>query len=104
MSSQHAPFLERAEPLAQLEAALMSARERRGRMLSIEGEAGIGKTTLVLRFAEAHSRDTQVHSGGCEHLSTPEPLGPLRDIARESGGRFSVTAGSPLTTFEALLR
>jgi DNA-binding CsgD family transcriptional regulator len=99
-----APFLERAEPLARLEAALAAARERRGRVVSIEGEAGIGKTTLVLRFVGAHQRDTQVHVGGCEHLSTPEPLGPLRDIARESGGRFAVSGASPLATFEALLR
>lgn len=98
------PFLERAEPLARLEAALAAARERRGRIVSVEGEAGIGKTTLTLRFCEAHRRDAQVHAGGCEHLSTPEPLGPLRDIARDSGGRFSMSASSPLATFEALLR
>ncbi len=34
----------------------------------------------------------------------PKSLGPLRDVARESGGRFAVTPASPLTTFEALLR
>ena len=42
--------------------------------------------------------------GGCEHLATPEPLGPLRDIARDSRERFSVSATSQLATFEALLR
>ncbi|MET0291026.1 MAG: AAA family ATPase [Steroidobacteraceae bacterium] len=99
-----APFLERTQPLARLEAAFASARERRGRLVSIEGEAGIGKTTLSLRFAQAHARDSQLHQGGCENLSTPEPLGPLRDIARESDGRFAVTPSSPLATFESLLR
>ena len=73
-------------------------------MISIEGEAGIGKTSLALSFAEAHRRDARVYLGGCEQLATPEPLGPLRDIARDSAGRFSVSVTSQLVTFEGLLR
>lgn len=97
-------LLEREEPRARLEAALAAARRGAGRVVSVEGEAGIGKTSLLLGFAEAHRVDARVHVGGCEHLATPEPLGPLRDIARESQGRFSVSAGSQFATFEALLR
>jgi predicted ATPase len=97
-------LLEREEPRARLEAALAAARKGRGRIVSLEGEAGIGKTTLTLAFIEAHRADARVHVGGCEHLATPEPMGPLRDIARESQGRFSISATGPLATYEALLR
>lgn len=98
------PLLEREAPRARLEAALSAARRGKGRIVTVEGEAGIGKTSLVLDFAEAHRGDARVHVGACEHLSTPEPLGPLRDIARESQGRFAVSASGQLATFEALLR
>jgi DNA-binding NarL/FixJ family response regulator len=97
-------LLEREEPRGRLEAALKAARSGLGRIVSIEGEAGIGKTSLVSSFAESHRRDARVYIGGCEHLATPEPLGPLRDIARESQGRFAMSTTGQLATFEALLR
>jgi len=61
-------------------------------------------TDAALDFVGAHRSDAQVYAGGCEQLSTPEPLGPLRDIERDSRGRFSVSGNSQLATFEALLR
>jgi DNA-binding CsgD family transcriptional regulator len=97
-------LLEREEPRSRLEAALTAARNGAGRVVSIEGEAGIGKTSLALQFVAAHRTDAQVFVGGCEQLSTPEPLGPLRDLERESKGRFSVSATSQLATFNELLR
>jgi hypothetical protein len=42
--------------------------------VSLEGEAGIGKTSAALDFVGAHRSDAQVYAGGCEQLSTPEPL------------------------------
>jgi DNA-binding NarL/FixJ family response regulator/tetratricopeptide (TPR) repeat protein len=104
MTSHQPVLLEREAPRAVLEQALAAARVGRGHVVSVEGEAGIGKTSLVLSFAAAHRHDARVYVGGCEHLATPEPLGPLRDIARDSEGRFSISATSQLTTFEALLR
>ncbi|HEY0648660.1 ATP-binding protein [Phenylobacterium sp.] len=97
-------LLERDEPRARLEDALAAARKGRGRVVSLEGEAGIGKTSLTLAFAEDHRSDARVHVGGCENLATPEPLGPLRDIARESQGRFALSPSGQLATYEALLR
>lgn len=104
MGSGQTRLLEREEPRSRLEAALAAARGGRGHIVSVEGEAGIGKTSLAMSFTEAHRGDTRIHAGGCEHLTTPEPLGPVRDIARESEGRFAVSTTSQLTTFEALLR
>jgi DNA-binding CsgD family transcriptional regulator/tetratricopeptide (TPR) repeat protein len=99
-----ARLLEREVPWRQLEDALGSARAGRGRVVSLEGEAGIGKTSLALSFADTHRPDARVHIGACEHLATPEPVGPLRDIERDSQGRFSVSATSLLATYEALLK
>jgi predicted ATPase len=98
-------LLERDEPRARLEAALAAARRGRGRIVSLEGEAGIGKTALALAFVDAHRTDVRLHQGGCENLTTPEPMGPLRDIARESQGRFTISAGGgQLNTYASLLR
>ena len=97
-------LLEREAPRARLESALHAARLGHGRMVSIEGEAGIGKSSLVLSFADEHRRDTRVYVGACECLSTPEALGPLRDVARDSQGIFAVLPSRPLDTFESLLK
>lgn len=104
MKPDQIQLLEREEPAARLEAALSKARAGQGRVVSVEGEAGIGKTSLALSFAAAHRRDARVYIGGCEPLATPEPLGPLRDIARDSQGRFALSAAGQLSTFESLLR
>ena len=49
-------------------------------MVSISGEPGIGKTSLVRRFA-GDLEDGRVLLGTCDDLSIPRPLGPFRDLA-----------------------
>jgi DNA-binding CsgD family transcriptional regulator len=97
-------LLEREEPWSRLEAALKLASKGRGRIVSLEGEAGIGKSALAMTFLEAHRENARVHLGGCENLATPEPMGPLRDVARESAGRFAFSLSGQFATYEALLR
>ena len=53
----------------------------------VGGEAGIGKTALVSVGHRALD-DRRVLWGACDPLITPRPLGPLRDVAREAGGRL----------------
>src|SRR3954469_11897995 len=72
-------LLEREDALA----ALARARREGGRVVLVAGEAGIGKTTLLTRFAATQDG---VLRGGCDALRTPRTLGPLRDIARTAGG------------------
>jgi DNA-binding CsgD family transcriptional regulator/tetratricopeptide (TPR) repeat protein len=61
-----------------------------GRVVLIAGEAGIGKTALVRAFAaEAEESGRRVLWGAADALSTPRPLGPLHDIARQAGGALS---------------
>ena len=51
----------------------------------VAGEAGIGKTVLLRAFVERVRAQAQPLWGMCDSLSTPRPLGPLRDVADELG-------------------
>jgi DNA-binding CsgD family transcriptional regulator len=91
------PLLERERQLAMLSAMLGEAAAHGGRLLFIEGEAGVGKTTLLGRFRDAVTPGTPVFVGRCDPLSTPHPLGPLIEIAGALGGptQEHLRAGSP---------
>ncbi|RYH08242.1 AAA family ATPase [Tropicimonas sp. IMCC6043] len=78
-------LLERDEPLDRLRAALASAQAGHGRVVAITGEAGLGKTTLVRAFLSGPDIRSRILRGGCEDLGIAEPLGALRDLAREAG-------------------
>ena len=71
----------------------------------VGGEAGIGKTALVQAFCLGLA-SARVLSGACEALQTARPLGPLVDIASETGGELEwlVERGSgPVDVLAALL-
>lgn len=75
-------LLERDPFLDALLTAKKQADSGRGRTVLVEGEAGIGKTTLLQEFAGRANSGAKVLWGWCEALSTPRPLGPLQDMAR----------------------
>ncbi len=77
-------LLEREGALAALEGALGEAAAGRGRVVLVTGEAGIGKTSLVARFAAGDGRG-RVLWGICDDLNIPRPLGPIRDLVGVSG-------------------
>jgi DNA-binding CsgD family transcriptional regulator/tetratricopeptide (TPR) repeat protein len=98
-------LLERAPLLDELDGALATTATG-GRVVLLAGEAGIGKSTLVRRFAERHSADVRFLLGACDPLLTPRVLGPLHDLGRQTGGRLAalLAAGSPREQlFAALL-
>jgi DNA-binding SARP family transcriptional activator len=76
-----APLLEREGALAELGRAFAAARLGSGQIVCVQGEPGIGKTTLVTRFLERLPPSTRSFLGTCDDLSTPPPLGPLRELA-----------------------
>src|SRR5688572_24484920 len=78
-------LLERDAALHELEVALRDAARHEGRAILVSGEAGIGKTSLVERFARDHRAAGRVLWGTCDALFTPRPLGPLHDMAAQSG-------------------
>lgn len=81
-------LLERDHDLQAMADAFDQAVSGQGRIVLIGGEAGIGKTSLVDRFLAIRSQATHIFMGHCDPLSTPSPLGPLYDIARQTGGRL----------------
>jgi predicted ATPase len=76
-------LLERAAELSALDDGLGSVRGRsRGRVVSVSGEAGVGKTALLRRFCAAREPSVRILRGGCEPLFLPRPLGPLLAVTR----------------------
>ncbi|MBO0870031.1 MAG: AAA family ATPase, partial [Micromonosporaceae bacterium] len=75
-------LLERGAVLAQLAAAAAAARAGQGGVVLLSGEAGVGKSSVVQRFAGTLG-PAGVLSGLCDPLSTPRPLGPLLDFAAD---------------------
>jgi DNA-binding CsgD family transcriptional regulator/tetratricopeptide (TPR) repeat protein len=98
-------LLERNDELEQLAAALQAADKGRGAFVLVNGEAGIGKTSLIREFAD-QADTARVLWSACDDLATPRALGPLRDLAGQLGGTLeaSITAGrEPVDLFSDLL-
>jgi DNA-binding CsgD family transcriptional regulator len=82
-------LLERSDCLSTLNAALSEVASRgRGRLVLVNGEAGVGKTSLVRRFCGEIGGSARVLWGTCDALFTPRPLGPLFDVAEATGGEL----------------
>jgi DNA-binding SARP family transcriptional activator len=76
-------LLEREDERATLTRLIAGVAEGRGGGVAIAGDAGSGKSTLV-QVACADGPRVRLLRGSCDPLSTPRPLGPLRDIARDA--------------------
>jgi DNA-binding CsgD family transcriptional regulator len=98
-------LLERSDQLAELDGYAQEARAGDGRIILVSGEAGVGKTALLDRFAQACT--AQWATGVCDGLFTPRPLGPLFEIGEQLGEELhaSVRPGTSRDEmFAALLR
>jgi DNA-binding CsgD family transcriptional regulator/tetratricopeptide (TPR) repeat protein len=78
-------LLEREHALDVLADRAHRAFAGQGCVVLVAGEAGIGKTVLLRAFVERVRAVAQPLWGMCDSLSTPRPLGPLRDVAHELG-------------------
>ncbi len=79
--------MERAAFLEALDEYAAESAAGNGRFVTVTGEAGIGKTALLEAFREAHP-ELRWWSGACDGTFTPQPLGPLYEIAAANGGRL----------------
>jgi len=106
--AQAGDLLERSGQLEALAAMLDGVRgSSRGRLVLVTGEAGAGKTALTRRFIAEHRSSARILWGACDALFTPRALGPLVDVAEETGGDLAqATAGDagPHEVAGALLR
>jgi DNA-binding CsgD family transcriptional regulator len=78
-------LLERDQHLALLEEHVRQAAAGNGRLVLVGGEAGVGKTSLVNAFCRTVADTSSVLRTSCDALSTPGPLGTLRDLAPALG-------------------
>ena len=76
-------LLERDEPLATLHRIRAEATAHGGRLVFVEGEAGVGKTSLLRELRATAPDTTRFLYGACDPLSTPRPFGPIADVAFE---------------------
>ncbi|MEO6703214.1 MAG: AAA family ATPase [Jatrophihabitantaceae bacterium] len=96
-----APFVGRRGELDLLSLRLADARHGRARTLLIGGEAGVGKSRLLARFAETARRSgALVLAGTCEeHFGDPTPFGPLLELLetfrRDHDARRAAELGGP---------
>lgn len=79
-------LLERGSALAELDKAQRAVARGAGRMVLLRGEAGVGKTTVLTRFADGLGRRARVLRGWCDPLTSPRPLGPLVDMLADASG------------------
>jgi DNA-binding CsgD family transcriptional regulator len=78
-------LIERGAYLDALAAQLAAAAAGNGRLALVGGEAGVGKTSLVRAFADDRGREARIVLGACDGLFTPQPLGPLYELAEQLG-------------------
>jgi DNA-binding CsgD family transcriptional regulator/tetratricopeptide (TPR) repeat protein len=83
--SQVIDLVEREAVLAALADHLAAAAGGHGRVVLVSGEAGVGKSAVLGRFADETGGVAEVLLGWCEPLSTPRPLGPWADVAADLG-------------------
>jgi DNA-binding CsgD family transcriptional regulator/tetratricopeptide (TPR) repeat protein len=76
------PLLERDAELASLAAAVAAAQRGRGSVVLVEGEAGIGKSSLIRTFLAGLPAGVDALVGGCDDLLAPRALGPLHEAVR----------------------
>lgn len=89
--------------LLELSRFLADADKGHGRLVFVGGEAGVGKTWVLRRFAELIRDRSQLLIGSCDPLSTPRPLGPLLDVADRLGDGDIDLSGTKDEIFRDLL-
>ena len=73
-------LLERDVPLHRLAEAVRAASGGTGRVVCVAGDAGLGKSWLIHHFTEELAGRAVVLVGAADDLTTPRPLGPIRDV------------------------
>lgn len=98
-------LLERERELQQLRDLVATAAFGAGQVVLVEGEAGVGKTSLLRAFLASLPLDAAVWQGHCDPLATPRPFAPLHDIGRPGGplGSLQEEEAPPFDVSRAVL-
>ncbi len=76
-------LLERDDLIADLQDRLAETRRGGGRLVTVSGEAGIGKTALVDAFIGRLPRGTRWLRGACDPVVPARPFAPVTDMAEQ---------------------
>ncbi len=98
-------LLERDWELSEIERVIAVARDGRGGVVVLSGEAGIGKSSLI-EDALAESSDIRVLAGRCDDLFAARPFGPVRDLVAGAASSLAdaCRSGDVASVAEAMLR
>jgi DNA-binding CsgD family transcriptional regulator/tetratricopeptide (TPR) repeat protein len=99
--SSEGQLIERDDVLAELHRALAHARDGRGEIALVTGEAGAGKTSVIGEFLRQAAGAPLVLRGACDPLSVPRPLGPLIDAAGDVDPAIARSIASGMPRVEA---
>ena len=85
--TEAAPFVGREAEMSRLSEALLDAADhKRARLLTVVGEAGVGKSRLIKEFAAAAPRHALVVRGRCLPYGNGITFWPFAEIVRGAAG------------------
>jgi class 3 adenylate cyclase/tetratricopeptide (TPR) repeat protein len=85
--SHGTPFVGREEEMARLSGGLEEAiANRRARLVTVVGDAGVGKSRLIREFADAAGARAQLVRGRCLPYGDGITFWPLAEVVREAAG------------------
>jgi DNA-binding CsgD family transcriptional regulator len=96
------PLLERDYELAVLTAAVEEAGQGKGSVVLVQGEAGIGKSSLIAALRDRLGDGTRLLVGRCDDLALPRILGPFRDLVGAVGPELTAALRDPVDRDEML--
>ena len=100
-----APLVGRDEEMQRLESAYGQAnRERLTMLVTVTGEAGLGKTRLVHEFIARLGGEARVLTGRCLPYGEGITFWPLREVVRQAGTATTRRAGSSPSSVASQMR
>jgi DNA-binding CsgD family transcriptional regulator len=88
-------ILEREHELFVMAEAVAEAARGDGSIVLVQGEAGIGKTTLLAAIRDGLDESSRMLVGRCDDLALPRILGPFRDLAGTVGPELTAALRDP---------
>jgi len=89
-TTTHTPFVGREAEMRRLGDALADARDhRKARVVTLVGDAGVGKSRLIREFATQAAEGARVARGRCLPYGDGITFWPLAEVVREAAGIVS---------------